>query len=97
MVKHRFTVPIGYCPVCKANQFFHNSVGFSGKCPICKTFIANIFARTTEEATQIGEKSLDLAGEQCDDGQVVAAEKQRKTCIHTVPYDEPCEACSSLD
>jgi len=38
-----FDVVIGYCPTCNKNQFFSNTVGFSGTCPECDTFVENIY------------------------------------------------------
>lgn len=37
-----FGVIKGYCPTCKANQFFANTVGYTGTCPVCKTIVSNI-------------------------------------------------------
>ena len=54
MGRRFFGVILGYCPTCEQNQFFSHMIGFSGTCPVCKTFVPNIFARTTEGATQIG-------------------------------------------
>lgn len=44
MRRRFFDVTIGYCPTCECNQFFAHTVGLSGTCPICKTFVLNIYA-----------------------------------------------------
>jgi len=44
-----FDVTIGYCPECGKNQFFAHTIGFSGRCPVCQTFVLNIYERPVEE------------------------------------------------
>lgn len=46
MTTRFFDVTPGYCPTCDKRVFFSYTVGLSGICHICDTFIPNIFGIT---------------------------------------------------